>query len=74
MVANRITQNPLIKKLFSLNLPKEDFAVFGSGPMFAHGLIDDLKDLEVIAGELNITVDQYVEEIIIKALKDLPEE
>lgn len=43
-----ITNNSLIKKLLLLNLPKDDYAVFGSGPMFAHG-IKELRDVDLIA-------------------------
>jgi len=32
-----------------LNLPLNDFAIFGSGPMFAHGLKKQLRDIDVIA-------------------------
>src|SRR5579864_4636766 len=42
-------QHPLFQKLLSLNLPPEDFAVFGSGPMFVHGLRAAIADLNVIA-------------------------
>jgi hypothetical protein len=38
----------LINKLLSLNLPSDDFAIFGSGPMFAHD-IKDMRDLDIIA-------------------------
>lgn len=41
--------HPLIEKLLSLNLPPEDYAVFGSGPMFAHGLKDLGHDLDLVA-------------------------
>ena len=46
---SRITENPLIQKLLSLNLPSEDYAVFGSGPMFAHGIKDLSHDVDIIA-------------------------
>jgi hypothetical protein len=42
-------QHPLFQKLLSFNLPPEDFAVFGSGPMFVHGLRAAIGDLNVIA-------------------------
>ncbi|MDE2018879.1 MAG: hypothetical protein KGJ13_00870 [Patescibacteria group bacterium] len=41
--------HPLFKKLFSLDLPPEDYAVFGSGPMYAHGLRKGIADLNIIA-------------------------
>lgn len=36
-------------QLFSLHLPREDFAVAGSGPMYVRGMIDELGDVDVIA-------------------------
>jgi hypothetical protein len=44
-----IRDNDLIQKLLSLSLPAEDYAIFGSGPMFAHGIKDLNHDLDVIA-------------------------
>lgn len=44
-----ISDSPLITKLLSLNLPSNDYAVFGSGPMWAHGLKDLCHDLDLIA-------------------------
>jgi hypothetical protein len=41
--------HPLIKKLLALNLPVNDYAIFGSGPMFAHGLKDLGHDVDIIA-------------------------
>ncbi len=43
-----LQDQPLIKKLLVLNLPPDDFAVFGSGPMMAHGL-KEAHDLDIIA-------------------------
>jgi len=40
----------LFKQLDSLNLPKEDYAITGSGPLYAHGLIPVLEnDLDIVA-------------------------
>ena len=46
---SKIIQNTLIQLLLSLNLEKDDFSVFGSGPMFGHGLIELTNDLDIIA-------------------------
>lgn len=43
--------NPLIQKFLSLNLPKDNYAIFGSGPMFAVGLKDLGHDIDVIANK-----------------------
>lgn len=42
-------QNSILDYLRSLELPTEDFAIFGSGPMYAHGLKDLDNDLDIIA-------------------------
>ncbi|UWZ36097.1 hypothetical protein Drose_34470 [Dactylosporangium roseum] len=41
--------DPLLRMLTGLNLPADDFVVFGSGPLLAHGLRRDLGDLDVVA-------------------------
>lgn len=41
--------NPLFRRLLQLGLPPADYAVFGSGPLLAHGLKRDVHDLDVIA-------------------------
>ncbi len=46
---DKIRENPLIKKLLSLNLPTDDYAIFGSGPLYAYGIIKNPRDLDVIA-------------------------
>lgn len=38
----------LFDALRSMDLPKGDFAVFGSGPLLVRGLIDEASDLDVI--------------------------
>lgn len=43
-----INNHPLIVALRKLGLPPDDFAVFGSGPMMAHGL-KEASDLDIIA-------------------------
>ena len=45
----RILDNPLIKKLISLKFSTSDYAVFGSGPMFAHRIKDLGHDIDIIA-------------------------
>jgi len=41
--------HPLFQKLLSLDLPPEDYSVFGSGPLFVHGLRASIEDLNIIA-------------------------
>jgi hypothetical protein len=45
-----ISQSLIFQKLLGLNLNPADYAVFGSGPMFAHGIrpIEELSDLDLI--------------------------
>ncbi|MBT8077917.1 MAG: hypothetical protein KJO31_05035 [Gammaproteobacteria bacterium] len=38
----------LFHRLRDLELPPGDYAVFGSGPLAAHGIIDDPGDLDVL--------------------------
>lgn len=40
--------HPYFQSLAELHLSPDDFAIAGSGPLFAHGLIDDLGDLDVV--------------------------
>jgi hypothetical protein len=42
-------QHPGYRLLLSLNLPHEDFAIAGSGPLFARGWITDPEDVDVVA-------------------------
>jgi len=44
-----LRSNQLLGKLNSLGLSADDYAVFGSGPMFAHGIKDLGHDLDIIA-------------------------
>ncbi|MEV5957679.1 hypothetical protein AB0M11_28595 [Streptomyces sp. NPDC051987] len=44
-----LNKHPLIEKLRSLQLPLSDFVVAGSGPLLAHGLREDVGDLDVVA-------------------------
>ena len=49
----RLSENRLIRRLAmlvsELELDVRDFVIFGSGPMFAHGLRAGLHDLDVVA-------------------------
>jgi hypothetical protein len=33
----------------ALNLPHHDYVIFGSGPLVAHGLIDHVRDIDIVA-------------------------
>lgn len=44
-----LNDNKLIRELNSLGLSTDDYAVFGSGPMYAHGIKDLGHDLDIIA-------------------------
>jgi len=43
-----LKSNPLISRLLELELPPEDFAVFGSGPLMARGWRES-RDLDIVA-------------------------
>jgi len=49
--SENILKNHLIAELLSLGLPSNDFAVFGSAPLAASGLIDfsNVTDLDLVA-------------------------
>lgn len=44
-----VSHNPLFRKLMDIDLPSMDYVVFGSGPMFAHGLTDTPTDIDLVA-------------------------
>ncbi len=44
-----VSRNPLYTQLLDLDLPQGHYAVFGSGPMFAHGLLGSPNDIDLIA-------------------------
>jgi hypothetical protein len=41
--------HPFFRELMSLQLDPENFAIAGSGPLFARGWIDDPSDLDIVA-------------------------
>ncbi|GIF46766.1 hypothetical protein DFJ67_1456 [Asanoa ferruginea] len=41
--------NPCFVALLKLGLPTEDFAIAGSGPLFARGWIEEISDVDVVA-------------------------
>ena len=45
----RLPAHELFTALRALGLPAEHYLVAGSGPLFAHGLATDLRDLDLIA-------------------------
>jgi hypothetical protein len=44
-----LVAHPLIARLLALHLPADDHAVFGSGPLLAHGLTATANDIDVVA-------------------------
>lgn len=44
-----LRQHPFIRELISLGLPSIDYVVAGSGPLLAHGLRQDIGDLDIVA-------------------------
>lgn len=48
-VRERFLTHPLVRNVLSLGLDPADFALAGSGPLFARGWIDDPGDLDVVA-------------------------
>lgn len=44
-----IASHPLFQQLMALDLPVEDFAIFGSTPLYLLGLRSEIKDIDLIA-------------------------
>jgi hypothetical protein len=44
-----LATHPLIRALRALDLPREHYVVFGSGPLLAAGLRDRIGDLDIVA-------------------------
>ncbi|MFI2616314.1 hypothetical protein [Streptomyces sp. NPDC018584] len=44
-----LRRHPLVVKLLSLHLPATDYVVAGSGALLAHGIRDQIGDLDVVA-------------------------
>lgn len=47
--ARRINDNTLIRQLVELRLDPDEFVIFGSAPLLAHGLRTRVRDLDVVA-------------------------
>ncbi|SDN72916.1 hypothetical protein [Allokutzneria albata] len=48
-MATRLSDNRLIQRLRDFDLDPDEFVIFGSGPLLAHGLRDDVPDLDIVA-------------------------
>jgi hypothetical protein len=48
-MAGSLRCHPLIRRLNAMKLDPDDYVVFGSAPMFAHGLTDTIDDLDIVA-------------------------
>ncbi len=44
-----LATNPIFQKLIELNLDPNNYAIFGSGPMYPHHLKYELNDLDIVA-------------------------
>ena len=42
-------EHPLLEKVKALQFPLGDYAVFGSGPLLVHGLVEDINDVDLVA-------------------------
>lgn len=47
-----LTRDPKFQLLRDLHLPVRDYVIFGSAPMYAHGLRQEVADLDVVARRL----------------------
>lgn len=44
----KLASQELLNNLLELGLPKDRYAVFGSAPLWAHGIRDSIHDLDVV--------------------------
>lgn len=44
-----VRDNAIIKELLTLQLPAQDYVIFGSGPLLAHEIKSDVRDLDILA-------------------------
>lgn len=44
-----IHDNPLVREFLSYDLDPDDYVIAGSGPLLAHGIREQISDLDVIA-------------------------
>ncbi|MGH4011288.1 MAG: hypothetical protein ACRDTH_24530 [Pseudonocardiaceae bacterium] len=44
-----VLENPFITRLIEFGLDRDNFVLFGSAPLLAHGLRRDIRDLDVVA-------------------------
>lgn len=44
-----LTEHPLVQRLLSLGLAHQDYVVAGSGPLLAHGIRENVGDLDIVA-------------------------
>lgn len=43
-----LQQHPLVRALTELDLPSTDYVIAGSGPLLAHGIRDEVSDLDIV--------------------------
>ncbi len=44
-----MTLAELLERLGKLELPPQDYVIFGSAPLLVHGLIDQIEDIDIVA-------------------------
>lgn len=44
-----VLDNPFIARLIEFGLDRDDFVLFGSAPLLAYGLREEIRDLDVVA-------------------------
>ena len=49
LAVSNISSHALVGRLVSLKLDRDHFVIFGSGPLLAHGIRTDIKDLDIVA-------------------------
>jgi hypothetical protein len=46
---DRVASHPFLLALDKLELSRDDFVIFGSGPLLAHGIRREIGDLDIVA-------------------------
>src|SRR5690242_783366 len=44
-----LSENPLFRLLMEIDLDRDNFAIFGSAPLYVRGIIPEVGDLDIVA-------------------------
>ena len=58
-------EHPLLEKVKALQFPLGDYAVFGSGPLLVHGLVENINDVDLVAREASWTRARTLDPVLV---------